>query len=142
MKTMTFAVDGDIMIVLHTANAPSELEWASWLAALRNMPKQRMKMLIFTDGGVPNTLQRGTFLDVLADAQPPIAVVSNVPAVRGVVTAISWFNKNVKLFTPAKLADAFAHLGVNAERGRALFSTAQRATAQLGTVLSAFKAGQ
>ena len=142
MKTMSFAVDGDTMIVLHTASAPSELEWTSWLAALRMMPKQRLKMLIFTDGGVPNTLQRGSFLDVLADAQPPIAFVSNVPDVRGVVTAISWFNKNVKLFTPAKLAEAFAHLGVNPERGRALYSTAQRATAQLGTVLSAFKVGQ
>jgi hypothetical protein len=142
MKTMTFAMDGDIMIVLHTATPPSELEWSAWLSALRLLPKQRLKLLIFTDGGVPNTLQRGTFLDVLADSQPAIAVVSNAPAVRGVVTAISWFNKNVKLFAPSNLADAFAHLGVNAERGRALFSTAQRATAQLGTVLSAFKPGQ
>jgi hypothetical protein len=139
MKTMTFAVDGEIMIVLHTANPPSELEWSDWLKALRTIPKRRLKMLIFTDGGTPNTLQRGSFLDYLADAQPPIAVVSNAPPVRGVVTAISWFNRNVKLFAPAKLEDAFVHLGVTAERARTLFSAAQRATAELGTVLAAFK---
>jgi len=141
MKTMTFAVDGDIMIVLHTANQPTEDEWSTWMSALRKMSKPRLKVLIFTDGGVPNTLQRGMLLDHFAEAQPPIAVVSNAPAVRGVVTAISWFNPNVKLFTPARLADAFAHLGVNQDRARALFSTAQRSTAELGTVLSAFKPG-
>jgi hypothetical protein len=139
MKTMTFAVEGDIMIVLHTANPPAEVEWTTWLSALRWIPKERMKLLIFTDGGTPNTLQRGSMLDLMGDAHPPVAVVSAVPAVRGVVTAMSWFNRNVKLFPPSKIADAFAHLGVSAERGRALFSTAQRATAELGTVLSAFK---
>jgi len=141
MKNMTFAVEGETMVVLHTANPPSELEWTSWLAALRWLPLRRLRVLIFTDGGTPNTLQRGALLDQLGDAEPPIAFVSNVPAVRGVVTAISWFNHNVKLFTPAKLNEAFAHLGLREDQGRVVFSTAQRATAELGTVLSAFKGG-
>jgi hypothetical protein len=139
MKNMTFAAEGESMIVLHTATPPSDDEWAAWISALRKLPRRRLKLLIFTDGGAPNTLQRGTFLDHLADAQPPIAFVSNVPAVRGVVTALSWFNRNVKLFSPAQLREAFAHLNLTEEQGRALFSTAQRATAELGTILAAFK---
>jgi hypothetical protein len=141
MKNMTFAVEGETVVVLHTANAPSELEWSSWLSALRWMPIRRIRLLIFTDGGAPNALQRGALLDLLGEVEPPMAFVSNAVAVRGVVTAISWFNHNVKLFPPSRLSEAFTHLGLREDQGRVVFSTAQRATAELGGVLQAFKSG-
>lgn len=139
-KNMTFAVEGEIMVVLHTTSPPSESEWTKWMEALRRIPVHRLKMLVFSDGGAPDTLQRGVFIDHLGSAQPPIAVVSNALAIRGVVTAISWFNRQVKLFSPAQLPAAFAHLGVSPDQGRGLLSVAQRATAELGTILAAFKA--
>jgi hypothetical protein len=97
-------------------------------------------VLVFSDGGTPNTLQRGTFLDQMAEQQPPMAFVSSAPGVRGVVTALSWFNRNVKLFEPGRLSEAFQHLGLTEAEGRQVFSSAQRATAELGGVLAAFKA--
>jgi hypothetical protein len=139
MKTMTFAAEGDTMLVLHTARAPSEAEWSAWLAALSRMPKQKLKILVFTDGGGPTVMQRGAFLDLLGEAKPPMAYVSNSPAAKGAVTALSWFNNKVKLFAPKQLDDAYAHLGLSNEQGRRLFSSAQRATAELGGILAAFK---
>jgi hypothetical protein len=73
----------------------------------------RVRVLVFTDGGRPSTVQRKAFFAYIGSAQPPIAVVSENLLVRGVVTAMSWFNTRIVLFRPSAAREAFAHVDVD-----------------------------
>jgi hypothetical protein len=50
--------------------------------------------------------------DVLAGRGMKVAVLSKSSLVRGVVTAISWFNRDIRPFEPHELYEAIEYLGV------------------------------
>ena len=68
--------------------------------------------LVATKGGGPTSTQRKYLNDLLAGRHVPVAVMSSSTAVRGVVTALSWFNRKIKAFPPEGLADALTYLEI------------------------------
>ena len=103
---------GDLMIVVHTGQAPSDEEWTRYVAAVERMDPEKLRTIVFTDGGAPNLEQREAINRALGGKTSPGAVVSNSMLVRGAVTALSWFNPKIKAFSPSGTAAAFAYLGV------------------------------
>ena len=79
------------------------------------LARERIRSLVLTAGGGPNTKQRQTIRDLLRDTPVPAAVVSDAPLVRGIVTALSWFNSAIRSFPfnqGAGLRDALKYLGI------------------------------
>jgi hypothetical protein len=109
---MVSASSGPLAVALHNGSAPSDEEWADWMAIVHRIPLGTLRILVFTDGGAPTTLQRGRFTDYLAGQAVHISVVSSSRLVRSVATAISWFNPEIRVFPPVEIDQAFAHVGL------------------------------
>ena len=69
---MAHAVVGDVVVTVHTATAPSDAEWNAWMNAVRSIPIDRLRVLVFTDGGAPTTLQRAGMTDYFNERKVPM----------------------------------------------------------------------
>jgi len=112
MPNMVFSIIGNLMILVHSAHPPTDAEWDEYLAALRARDQEKLRSLAFTDGGAPNTAQRKALNSILQGKTSTGAVVSPNAMVRGVVTALSWFNAKIKVFSPDEVERAFEYLGI------------------------------
>src|SRR5262245_3778952 len=124
MKTMAFKLVDNVLIVVHTSDAPRDVEWDAYVEAVVDASKQKvdagnLRHLIFTAGGGPNAVQRKASNDALRRMtgwrNSAAAVISTSATVRGIVTVFSWFNVNIKSFPPHQLDDAFHYLGIPPE---------------------------
>ncbi len=111
---------GEVMLVAHTAKPPNEEEWNAYVGAVQVHDIEKLRSLVFTDGGAPNTAQRGQLNDALKGKTSIGAVVSPSALVRGVVTALRWFNPKIKAFAPDQVDAAFAYLAIRDPRDTAL----------------------
>lgn len=121
MPSLTSKVSGDLVLSLHGAEAPSASEWETHLALLEELARRnggslaRMRSLVFSDGGMPDSAQRQAstrIIDAADGTRMPIAIVSNSGFVRGVVTAGHWFGLSMRAFAPAGLREALAYLQI------------------------------
>jgi hypothetical protein len=112
MKNVAFKVVGDWLLAVYSENPPSEEEARLILKAFKSMDLDKMRMLVFTKGGAPTTAQRRDLNDVLRGRTFPTAVVSDAVMVRGVVTAMSWFNSAIKVFPLSATDDALRYIGI------------------------------
>jgi hypothetical protein len=109
---------GEAMVFLHTARAPSQEEWAHSMQMLERAAStgsfSRIRVLVVTDGGGPDVVMRSE-LQALFKKQghsPKTAVVTTSVLSRGIVTAVSWFNPNIKAFAPIHFGQALEHIGL------------------------------
>ena len=123
---------GDLMILVHTAHAPNETEWKEYIEAVRASDLDKLKTLVFTDGGAPNAAQRKSVNEVLDGKTSPGAIVSHSMLVRGVVSALSWFNPKIKAFSPENTDAAFRYLGLPDEQAPAVWTVVHRLREKLG----------
>jgi hypothetical protein len=73
-------------------------------------------VLIVTAGWGPNAKQRARAREVIGEVPITVAVVSDDPLVRGVVTAFSWFHPRMRAFAfneGAGLREALKYLQVD-----------------------------
>lgn len=110
---------GGMFVLAHSNKPPSNAEWDSYMKELGKHDPKWVKSLAFTDGGAPTGPQRKLLNDLLNGRQCRAAVVTSDAFVRGVVTALSWFNSYVKAFSPDELDEALRYLEVR-ERYMAL----------------------
>jgi hypothetical protein len=131
----------EIQLALHTATAPTWLEWQPYLDQLRahcdaaNWDLARVGSLVVTDGGAPSTEQRTAANNLIVQGRtlPRVAVVTDAPVVRTLLRGVAIFNSNMRVFAPAEFAEALGFLGVDARRAaEALDALARMEREQLG----------
>lgn len=110
MAGMLHAQFGGTMTMVHTADNPTDEEWDAMLGHFRARRAERV--IVFTDGGGPTTLQRGRLNDALEGSAVKTAIVSSSQVIRGIVTALSWFNPGIKSFLPHQAPLALTYLGL------------------------------
>jgi hypothetical protein len=133
MANMVYEVIGDLYLVVHRARPPSDEEWMDYLRSWKPHDMSRMRTLVFTDGGGPDAAQRKAANDALGGKASLTAVVSPSYVVRGVVTALSWFNPKIRAFGPDEAERAFAHVGMRSEQDIArTWARAQKLRVKLG----------
>lgn len=116
MRNQVFSFLDDIIVVIHGPRPPSDEEAHEYLTAFKSRDISRLRCLIFTEGGAPTAAQRKRLNELLGGRAFPTAVVTNLPLVRGVVTALSWFNPKIRAFTPEAAEEAFRYLGIPSVR--------------------------
>jgi hypothetical protein len=132
MPNMACTMVGDLGIVVHTGEAPTDAEWHVMLEMIRHADLKVFRGLAFTDGGAPNTAQRRR-LTALVNGRPVhSAVVTASPVARGVVTALRWYIPGLKTFPPERLPEALAYLRVSPTELKAVEATVRRLRAELG----------
>lgn len=127
-----------IFLVVHTKENPSDEEWDAYVEFSRANLGNFDCTLIITDGGGPNTMQRGNLNDMLeaANYKGKISVVTLNRLVRGIVTALSWFNPNIKAFSTLQISSALEYLGVPADQHAAVNAEIKRLRDKLGIATS------
>jgi len=101
-----------LMILAHSTRSPTDAEWTPYFRELSRHDPTKLKSLAFTDGGAPSGSQRKLVNDYLNGRQSLAVVITASHFVRGVVTALSWFNAHMKAFSPDDLDEALRYLVV------------------------------
>jgi hypothetical protein len=123
---------GAVVIVVENAIAPTNAEWNGYCEQVaRAVSLANASGIAITDGGGPNTPQRGQINDLLAGRQAPSAVISDSRMIRGIVTALSWFNKKTYAFSPNEIMKALTYTGVEGDRGRKVWELILQLNAQI-----------
>jgi hypothetical protein len=117
MKNMAFKVVDRLFIVVYGTGDPTDDEWRHYLKVVEQHGIDRTMQLVFTEGGRPTSSQSGYLNDrVLKGRTVPVAVLSASAGVRARVTALSWFNRKIRAFSPSAIRDALAYLEIPASR--------------------------
>jgi hypothetical protein len=115
MAEMAYAFEGRLLIVAHTKAAPGEI-WNAYVRdasahASRHWQSAEPRILVFSDGGGPDVVQRKALLNAVPQIRNARgAVLSSSTLVRGIATAFSWFTAGFRVFAPSDLPKALAWL--------------------------------
>jgi len=115
-RSLASAVLDRLVIVVYGAGPPHGARIAQLLAPRRAPGREQTAHLVATEGGEPTVEQRRQLGALLAGRRVPVAVISDSARVRGSVTLLSWFHRQVKVFPRVQLADALAHLEIPTTR--------------------------
>lgn len=118
-KALVFKLVGCVLVVAHSDKEPTDEEWEAVLAEVEHRGELRPQV-ISTDGGGPNTVQRGRLGKVLNNRAVPVAIASDGHWSRGLATAMSWSNPGVRLFTQGDLPNALAYLDIPRSEAEAI----------------------
>lgn len=105
------------LLGVHGPKAPSADEWdqyCGWIPDL--LAHSDPGCVVMTDGGAPTSAQREQMRQHLSQEQCWTAVVTDKALVRGVVTAIRWFNPMICAFAPWEVREAFKFVGVRGDQ--------------------------
>ena len=111
----------DVIVWLHTQSEPPADAWARGCAVSvdavrtgRGLPYARI--FVVSDGGAPNVTQRKElFHDIFGGKPIKTSVITTTgtnPIKKGIATAISWFNPQIRLFDPTDLEGALGHVDI------------------------------
>jgi hypothetical protein len=102
-----------VLLALHGAATPSDAEWNQYCEAIPGVLAHPNGVgMVLTDGGAPTAAQRSVMRKKGDGATRRNAVVTDKTIVRGVITAISWFNPGVCAFEPREFSEAFTFVGL------------------------------
>jgi len=120
---------GRLIVCVHSDKPPSALEWNDYLSVTSAASASvggdfgRIRTIVFTDGGGPNTVQRAAVNKLIGEKPSPGAIITQSAVVRGIVTALSWFNPAIQAFHPRDVGQGLKHLGLAVEDAEKLWPT-------------------
>ncbi|APR86007.1 Hypothetical protein A7982_11356 [Minicystis rosea] len=136
-KNMVFSVlpvvnGAPLVVVLIGKAGPTNGEWDLYLGAIRKLGSlDDMRTLVMTDGGGPDSVQRKTLIDFMKGRPSLTCMVSSNPIVRGLTTALSWFNPQIKSFASDRVDEALHYLHVPPESSSMVWHEIKRLREQL-----------
>lgn len=110
---MAYRVVDNIFIVVHSKEAPTNEEWDSYLEYYGGHLDQCQRILVVSDGGGPNAVQRKKTSEAIKNTRTITAVCTDQMLVRGIVTALAWFNNKIEAFPKRNISDALKFLGAS-----------------------------
>ena len=79
----------NVIIYVHTADTPSDVEWDTVLSFYNNAnDEQQLRTLVYTEGAAPNASQRARLNDCLGARRVRIAVLTPSALARAAGTAV------------------------------------------------------
>jgi hypothetical protein len=110
--SMRYQVVDDVFILVHNSQNPSDSEWDAYLQKLERKSEDLdlVRTLVYTVKGGPNSVQRRKLNEILGGQSTRVSVVTPQTTVRLIVAALSWFNNDIKAFSPENLDSALGYL--------------------------------
>jgi len=135
-KTMCAELVDDLVVVVHRVNtAPDPGEWSSYCEHVHGQWQRRgqMRTLVLARGSasVPNAKQRAEYNKDGPTADHRIAIMHDGSTLaRAALTAMSWFNPNMRAFPVHALSEALHYLGLSTSQS--IISTIERMERHMG----------
>lgn len=137
MTTMLFERVGDLLVLVHGVQNPSETEWNAYVEYARaavHSAQPLTALLVTTLGGSPNASQRKAILTAGGAKLVPTCVCTDSMVARGVITAISWLSSVSMHALPLHdIESALRVLEVPVQHHPAVKAVVQRLQSQLYT---------
>lgn len=132
--TMAYSLYQSVLVAVHTKDNPTDEEWSGYVEFGRRHMGAYTSSLVVSEGGGPNATQRGAMNDLLEanDFKGKVSVVTLNRLVRGIVTAISWFNPNIKAFTTVQIPAAIEYLEIPKDQHERLMAEIKRLRDKVG----------
>jgi hypothetical protein len=94
--------------------SPRDDEWNEFLRLLEANRENfaKLRILVVTEGGGPNSAQRGRLEAVLKGKAVRVAIVTDSAKSRFIASAVSLFNRDHRGFSKAEMQNAYDHLGL------------------------------
>ncbi len=112
MKNLVFQKLGSLLVAVYNESQPTGEDHRKALEVFRTLDLERVRFLGVTRGGAPTASQRKDLTDILNGRELMAAIVTDVRMVRGVVSALSWFNQRVRAFSMSEMDEAFNYLSI------------------------------
>lgn len=127
-------IDGlSLYLMVYNTRPPAPDEEGPFLTTLASEPSlDKVRALVLTDGGTPAADSRRALQKFLAGRSIKVGIVTTNPFVRGIVTAISWFNPGNRAFKPSEVGRALTYLNVDAAWHAQLFGRIGELAAAVG----------
>ena len=137
MERMSFKILGTLHVIVVGEQSPTADDWKKYVEALvaeekRGIDVTQMRTLVFSDGGGPDSGQRAVVKNLLNGRATPLAIVTGNAFMRGLVTALSWFNPKARAFAPNDVGAALDFLQVPVLKFDSIKQTAQELQKSLG----------
>lgn len=116
MNTVAYKLTGNLLISVHGREPVSAAQFPEILATFRRLDYATVRMLVITEGGGPTPQQRKEMTTALNGQQLLTAVVSDETMIRGIVTALSWFNSKIRSFKTSQIDEALIYLELRPSR--------------------------
>jgi hypothetical protein len=116
-KSLVWRQLGRFSVAAHSDAPPTDDDWNTVLEEYRSTPGA-LRVLVYTEGGAPNPMQRVRLTTVLKGRDVAVAVLTHSVLVRAAGMALRWFRPELRLFAPSELDAALDYLGASGvERG-------------------------
>jgi hypothetical protein len=113
-QTFAARIEPNYAVFVHSDRAPTAADWNQALQVLRSEAAQRASpILVYTDGGAPDALQRAELLKVFGPIRPRVAVLTKSVIARVAAKAISLLVTELRVFDTNQLDAALTHLRLN-----------------------------
>jgi hypothetical protein len=111
MKTLAYGRVGNCLVLAHGEKAPAPDEWTAYVAFLtKHWVQDVSRLLVVTPGPAPSAAQRKE-MNAGGAFKGRCSIVTPSAIARGIVTALSWFSKDVyATFAPQELDKAIDFL--------------------------------
>jgi hypothetical protein len=116
MLGQTFAgrFEASYSVLVHSDRAPTAAEWNQIVQLYRTSPALRAApILVYTDGGAPDALQRAELLKVIGPVRPRVAILTRSVIARAAAKAISLLATDLRVFNVDQVDAALHHLGLS-----------------------------
>jgi hypothetical protein len=112
--SMCWRASGRMVVVVHGAQNPSNLEWQGLLKQIAERGRGGdLRVLVVSHGGGPDVDQRKALVRAVGSTPAPVAIMTNSRLVRSMIAAMSFFNKLLLAVDLHDVSRAFTHLGLS-----------------------------
>ncbi len=104
----------NLVVSRESFDSPHDAEWREFLKLMEanhgNFDK--LRILVVTEGGGPNSAQRARLQTVLNGKPVRVAIVTDSAKSRFIASAVSLFNRDHRGFSKSEMQAAYEHLGL------------------------------
>ena len=138
-RTLVWRFDGRVVVAVHGFKSPTNLEWQRFLnEGVAHGMGPHLRILIVSHGGGPDGDQRKQLGQVIGPAPAPTVVMTSSALVRGITSAMTFFNPHMKAVNLYDTELAFKHLGLTPDERNKVHHVRRELSLELGLE---FKAG-
>lgn len=121
-----------VHVVIHDARPPTDDEWESYLAQLRERRDSHPRFFIESYGGGPDAKQRRALAEVVDKDAMRVAVLTDSIVARGILTALAWLGLPQRAFAIGAQREAIAFLELDEDEAERLLEVLPRLRAETG----------
>jgi hypothetical protein len=129
-----------MMIVVHTAEPPTDVDWDAYLGAVERAGDIR-GILVYSLSVGPTSSQRARSVEATKKSSRPLkmAIMTGSRLTQGVVTALSWaLGNNIRAFSSRDFDKAIEYLELSTEERVTAKVVLKQLARMAGTVVDAF----